>query len=787
MKRRLLIITSLVVLLGSLAACAKPKKTEPEPVDAKTPDEVAGEVVAALEPPSRAKPFFLQFYTPPELTIEAKVPQYELPLKPDEIANWAEASKRFRNKGTAELVLRNGFAVEDGWGKQLGLISSAYENLPEGVPMFVTVDTVLHIQHVLYDQLFSEIEQTYMLADLQAITDAGLDWFTQAYTAHQKSAAASPKQSVAARRNLAYFAVAARLLDPKAAVPKPVEKEVLAELRNIEAGEVAASAIFIYRLDYGQLKPRGHYTQSGALQRYFRAMMWYAQCAFLFQGGRGMIVDAGTADIQTIQALQIARFLVESNDVYARWQRMHAVLGFFAGAMDDVSVADVIGIKSQLDQELAAAGLGGTATGESTYLKLLRQRLLALPPPRIHAATGLPMRDEAATPERRKQWLEQARGMRLFGQRFSLDAYAMSGLTGFTYTGDGRPSTRADTPLGPVRGYPTGLDVMAVLGSKRAEAILRAQGDTEYARYGSELSRLRDEFAQLTDDDWHSSLAMCRLNLVRMLLEPVPDGYPTAMRTASWSNRGIHAALATWAMLKRDTTLDQKKPWSPFVGLGTEVRDYAEPLPPLYGEILGTNRAVLAGLEHFFPELKEAREQPPAPYETGDNITWDEWERQILADHAPNVGPVADFTKWLEQILAISLTELRYEPLDEDAGMFLGSTFFKLDQILGRIDPMLRQPSVITDVFTEPNEGRVLEVGTGRFNLLWIVYQLPSGTKVLGAGPVMSYYEFKQPLDARLTDDEWRDMLSSDKAPDPPAWTKSFLTREAKSGHEGGP
>jgi len=43
----------------------------------------------------------------------------------------------------------------------------------------------------------------------------------------------------------------------------------------------------------------------------------------------------------------------------------------------------------------------------------------------------------------------------------------------------------------------------------------------------------------------------------------------------------------------------------------------------------------------------------------------------------------------------------------------------------------------------------------------------------VGAGPVFSYYEFKQPMENRLTDEVWREMLET-KAPSEPEWTKSF-------------
>ncbi len=729
---------------------------------------VLPEVVAAAEPdqgtpkPTRPKPFFLRYYTPPELEIEAKIPQYKLPLKPEQIANWESASKHFKCNGTAELILKNGFAVEEGWGEELGFISSAYANLPEGVPMFVTVDTALHIQHILYDQLFGEIETTYMVKDLEAITAEALVWFDRAYRSQQRAAGISTKGAAAVRRNVAYFALAARLLDPKASVPEYAKREVTEELRKIEKGKIAQSPIFIYRMDYSMFKPRGHYTKSDRLGRYFQAMTWYAQGAFLFQGGRGMFVDGGTADIQTMQAIQIGRFFVENAEAYKKWQRMHAVLEFFAGTMDDVSLADVIRMKRALDAELAAGDPASERLGESAYLRRIREKLLDLPPPKIHATTGLPIRNQMTTPEQRKQRLEQARGMRLFGRRFSLDAYAMSKLTGFAYVGKGQPFTRAGGSLGPRRGYPSSLDVMTLLGSKRAEAILREAGDAEYAHYDRELARLKSEFANLSNEDWHSNVAICRLNLIRMLLEPVPEGYPTAMRTAAWQDRSLSTALAAWAQLKHDLVLAQKQPYAELWRLAESAAGYVEPLPLVYAEIRATNSATSRGLQELYPEA------------------FGEEKKNILGDDILYLSHLEGFNGWLDQLLAITLKELRHEPLSFLDTLFLRSAGTSTSAFTRRVERRLKHPAVVADVFTEPNERRVLEAATGRFNLLWVVYQLPSGKKVLGSGPVMSYYEFKQPMDVRLTDEEWRDIVEEGKAPAPPEWMKTFLSRRPK-------
>jgi hypothetical protein len=757
MSSRLLVAIALLAVMVVCCSCGKPADTTTEadvPANAEAALDTDETAVAEA---ARARAFFLQFYEPPPpLEIEAKVPQYALPLEPGQIVNWEEASRHFKCTRTAELILQNGFAVEEGWGGALGAIVTAYENLPENVPTFVTVDTVLHIQHVLHDQIFSEIEQTHMRADLQAITIAGRKWFDKTYAALQRTPGAATKELAAARLNMAYFAVAARLLDPDAVVPRPVLKEVTGTLLNMKSGGMAQDEILRYGMDYGQFEPRGHYTRSEELARYFRAMTWYAQVVFLFQGGPKMIVDAGTADIQTIQALQIARFLVENPDTYRRWKRMRRVLEFFAGTVDDISPADVIRVKKTLDSELSAAGIAGESVGESAYLRMLRERLRALPAPRIHAAAGLPVRVSPVTPERKKAWLEQARGMRLFGQRFSLDGYAMSELTGFTYMGEGQPFTRADTPMGPVRGYPTPLDVMAVLGSDEAEAILRAAGDADYAHYDERLRQLKGTLAALPDSQWHGSLAACRLDIVRALLDAGQKGYPTPMQTAAWRARRLNTALGTWTQSKRDLVLVQKKPVLPVLA-GQSPRpclDYVEPALAVYQRMLATDQAIRDGLAALLTDQGKAR-----------NLC----QRLVMFD---------GWVSGLEQLARKELNGIRLD--DNDGGFLKRSTTLTVREMLSLLERDLYHPAVVGDVFTEPNEERVLEVATGRFNLLWFVYRLPSGEKVLGAGPVMSYYEFKQPMAARLTDEDWRRMLDEGRAPDPPAWTKTFLAPEPK-------
>jgi len=83
---------------------------------------------------------------------------------------------------------------------------------------------------------------------------------------------------------------------------------------------------------------------------------------------------------------------------------------------------------------------------------------------------------------------------------------------------------------------------------------------------------------------------------------------------------------------------------------------------------------------------------------------------------------------------------------------------------------------VIADVATDPN-GQVLEEAVGRIFEIFVIVPDGKGGLVIAKGGVFSYYEFPWPMNNRLTDEAWRDMLKAGQAPPQPDWTNSFIAR----------
>jgi hypothetical protein len=138
-----------------------------------------------------------------------------------------------------------------------------------------------------------------------------------------------------------------------------------------------------------------------------------------------------------------------------------------------------------------------------------------------------------------------------------------------------------------------------------------------------------------------------------------------------------------------------------------------------------------------------------------------------------------EFDRILTELLNISQKELANKELTEEEYSFIKHFGDRSKQLIetaagGETDPDIYKTTLVADVHTEGNVKKVLEEATGYLKTMLVAYKLPDSRILIGVGPVFSYYEFKQPMDNRLTDEAWRQMLESGKYPDQPSWVKSF-------------
>jgi hypothetical protein len=703
---------------------------------------------------------------------------YKLPLSTKDIDNFDDFNSKLPlGEDSLERLEENGFVVmKDPFSQNREDITASYKILKNlEVPIFVSSDSLLHVYHIQFDETLREIEEEHFYDDLWAISEMMLAKSEADYYA------SSGEAKEAAKMNVAFFSTALSLLAPTSdqlcsgsdwecseegfegtypyftpedledrsfEVPALVVGEVGAELALIEAQSgFAKSPIFGYDEDYSQYRPRGHYTRSERLTNYFKAMIWYGRMGFLLKGCDGdCIVSEEEARVQTLAASMIAKNLLSDPDSKEKWDRIYNVTSFYVGSSDDLGPYEYT--------DAIDALFGGSVQVRNlsaSDLNLLKARLAENRQPAIYGGTGISSPACAAeppfSPEEADLCLAATAGLRFMGQRFVPDSYIFQSLVipkVGEYAGDGDAFT-----LGPYgRHFPRGLDLMAILGSERADEILVALNDSSYQNYSIQRAELEEGFDSFGEEEWQKKLYWSWLYALKPLLAaPDPEG-PAFMQTTAWQDKELTTALASWAELRHDTILYAKQSYTlRAIALPPEepepVAGYVEPIPDFYGRLLDLARMNRLGLE----------------------------EAGLLDDLSQN--RLEGFETILERLEEISTKELDGEELTAEDIEFINDFGEKLNGAIEGVDDKSKKTTIVADVHTDANTGQVLEEGVGYVGLVAVAYPLPGDRLLLAAGPVFRYYEFKQPMDDRLTDEAWREMLAA-SPPAEPEWTASF-------------
>lgn len=602
-------------------------------------------------------------------------------------------------------------------------IYDVYKHLSEaGLPAFVTTDSVLHTYHILFDYILRMLEVQRFSPDIVDLSKLLFD------ESAAQADSASDQVKTAALKNTAFFAVALTLLGESPDVPADAKNMVQSELSLIQGHQgFAESPIFGYDEDYSQYVPRGHYTRNDTLKKYFMAMMWYGRMSFRLK----IKDDPELAREQTRRAILITLALKDRK--FDLWKGIYEPTVFFVGETDDLSVFDYNGLLL----DVYGSNIGLSDLADDVKLQAFIDKALKLKEPKI-VSTLLTDIDY------QESGMDTIKGFRFMGQRFIPDSYMFQELV---YA---KVGTLDDPRL-----FPMGLDVMAVLGSARAYEILdKVYGETRYANYTKQMDSLKQQFAALKADTWTQNLYWCWLYCLMALLNEKGDGYPSFMKKQAWADKELNTSLGSWAELRHDTILYAKQSYGMLTGIvipPAPPHGYVEPNPELYGRLASLTGMTIDGLN----------------------------SRGLLLDVFSD--RLNQLKNLLVSLKSISEKELAgAAPSDDDYSLIknVGNSLENIttfppdvkDAITNDTDDKM---AIVADVHTDPNFGQVLEEGVGSPYHIYVAVPV-DGKLIVAEGSAFSYYEFKQPMSDRLTDEKWQDMLKNNQAPDTPEWMKSF-------------
>lgn len=732
----LIVITLLaaMVILGGLFFGV----SSPEP-----DNSFVGRVTKPFKPAATIASNFGTYEEVP-VSYTPSIPAYQVAADLSNLEN----TEDFSLGTTAKRVLaKNNFVVQASYHNEFFPL---YEmNRYSYVPSLVTTDSVLHNYHLMFDRLLKQLEEQKLSGVLNELSGEMFKGSLAQYEALRGT-----EWEAAAKRNLAFFAVGRQLLNEQNQVPDLVNGAVQKELALIEAHEgIEISPVMalgqedsgdLLQEDYSQYVPRGHYTKSENLKSYFKAMMWYGRLSFRVKSA------------EELKSATLITLLLEQPSNQQLWNNIFEPVNFFVGKSDDLTYYEL----QPLIQETYGAQVVLTDLINADKFSSLFSAAQKLRAPAINSMPIM----EAALEENRE---EAIKAFRFMGQRYTVDADIFQRLI-YRSVGDKKTNCANYQPnnascLAGARCLSQGLDIPAALGSTPAENLLQKAGETNYACYSENLTKTQSDLSSLGKAVWTQNLYWGWLYQLQPLLKEKTAGYPSFMLSEAWGRKSLQTFLGSWSQLKHDTILYAKQVYAELgAGGPPEAKDdrgYVEPEPELYARLASLLKMTREGLstrDLLTPAMSDNLSKLEQLALSLKTISEKELNNQSLSTEEYELirsygGQLEHF--WLE--------------VNKDEPQFaeLGQTNF-LDQ---------NPAAIIADVATDPN-GQVLEVGTGRIAEIYAVVPI-DGKLRLARGGVFSYYEFPWPMNNRLTDESWRDLLDSEPRPSQPDWVQDFTVQ----------
>lgn len=602
------------------------------------------------------------------------------------------------------------------------------------LPLFVSADSILYALHTSYDAILKSFEEQSLLPELEA------------FIGGMRTELGKANLSAVNRADLDVFlTVADSLLSGEQKRPADgANSEKVKELVDgcSQAEGVAGAEIFGVkrRIDFSQCKPRGHYTDSEALERYFRSMMWLGRIDFRMietqEDGSSLFhrrqLEAALA-LRSLMNSALSTSHKSVDDFVTAFVGEHDYMTVpqLGELMSDLEITELGELEDLSDAKITQAIVDG---GYGT------QRISSHYMVNGVGSGTLPLSSSFA----------------LFGQRYVLDSHVFSNVV-YDRVKEGSL----------MRMMPDPLDVAyAALQNDQAGMLL--SGEMETSDYASDLESMRLLADHEPAEFWSKNLYNGWLNALRALSpesamnEEDAATLPSIARSEAWGRRLLNTQLASWAELRHDTILYVKQSYSS--GISCEFPDaYVEPYPEFFQRVQSYADHAVQMIEGL------SFEAPPQTREHFEHFSEVAGILGQMAEHQRSGAPHTDaHMAFINEAVTVETlcggaTANGWYPR-----MFYGSS----------VD---WQPT-IADVHTQPTDeggnqvGRILHVGTGDARLMVTTIETCSGPRAY-AGLVSSYYEHTEDNWKRLSDPEWEGILGQEEQPPTPDWMHSLEAR----------
>jgi hypothetical protein len=617
--------------------------------------------------------------------------------------------EQFENipKELVEHLKMDGFVINKGEHEQLFHVYD--ENYYDYTPSFITTDLYLQAVHMHISKEMQSIEEEKMITLLTELIRDQIN-----IAKRNADPAKSPIIKKASEWNEVYYAVALSLITgTKQNVPADYTTSYDYEYGHATEGQGKSSDFLEDPLmDYTQFQPRGNYTRTEALKRYFKCVKWLNSASIYIDN------DSGLA-----KAVLLADGLLHSDTSLKNYHTFSNIIQFLAGEENNLSVAHLIKVL----QETKYKAVGELLTPAN--IDRIRSALYAADPRKMFPKGANETTTNVLT---RKKIL----------------------FTAGRYTFDGDILQRLVDITGPVpkRPFPKGLDIFAAMGNHQAEDILmnvykEKQNWESYPDTLNALKRKMEGFHY-----WDQSIYNKQMETVLSLQKPNPDA-PYYMQSSSWQKKNLNTMLASWTELKHDMVLYIDQPNAAEMGDGGEVPPpqkiaYVEPQVAFWEKciaLLNLNREVLQKNDLLSEKLDNSNTELSEMAGLFLRISNKELQKQPLSNEEfDNLSFIGGKVESLTLKIIESSQASTHEVTTPD-----------------------RYVAVATDVYTYND--KCLQETVGMADDIYVIAEI-NGLLYLTRGAVFSHFEFTGPSSDRLTDEEWQKQLLEGKTPEQAIW-----------------
>jgi hypothetical protein len=647
-------------------------------------------------------------------------------ISENQIVNFENIYNTFQfplfSQSEKDKLQQNGFIVYPTTRNQLFHI---YENNDYlGVPSFITVDAVLQLYHLYFDKTLKHIESNFLTNSLKVLLNESIIELNR-----QRGLTTNIKIIKAIDFNLAYLGVSQNLLEEN-------DKKIYGDLSDVAIDEIKSckdasdyqeSKLLDRIYDYSQFIPRGHYTRSEELKRYFLSMMWL--------GNAGInLSDQKKDSLNSINEINLLASIIFTNVLYNKeyqgkrliklWSDIYEPTAFYVGLSDDIGPLQM---KVLIDELFPYSNKLDDFDNEEK-LKTLVNKL----PSGVITGKG--------------EYAQKGLQFRIMGQRFIPDSYLFQRLTS------------VERPM------PNGLEIMAGFGNVKAYELMtndyKSTWNPSFPGYVDTLKRIISEFNNKPEDYWKQNLYYNWLYNLKSLFDVKEAvNLPFFMTTNAWSVKSLNSAMASWSELRHNTILYAKQSEVAECGgyggtplniwLPEPPKGYVEPNIEFYNRMVSLLQTTTSGL-------------------VARGII-DESFKAISSEFMDMLLFLKNVSE--KQLKKQKITLEEYEQIQKFGSLLENLTLqIVSDDYVHSWDDVIgpdKNIPVIADVHRGKNE--VLEVAVGKAHSIYAIVEIEGKLKLV-RGAIFSYYEFPWNSSDRLTDEKWQEMLNKGLAPNQPKW-----------------